>query len=133
LANRIRTGPLREVVSGSKAVDWLKSDLAMPRFTIRSRIDLVASIKALGAPSLFAPETAEFGRMRKEGDATPLFVTGIDQESFVEVNEEGAEAVSVTRSTMGCSKVDDRPPDAPVVLDRPFIFLIADSITGAIV
>ena len=55
------------------------------------------------------------------------------QKTFIEVKEEGTEASAVT-GVAACARAIVMPPvDAfTMVVDRPFVFLIEDSQTGAI-
>jgi len=61
----------------------------------------------------------------------PLAVSEVKQKTFIEVNEEGAEAAAVTSVAMIKNAVG---PPQPVTFraDRPFLFLIQESSSGVI-
>ena len=56
-----------------------------------------------------------------------MFINEVVHKAFVSVDEEGTEAAAATAVGVGVPSV---PPN--VVIDRPFIFLIRDIETGAI-
>jgi len=78
---------------------------------------------------------AQFGGMTASADsAEPLFVSAVLHQAFLEVNEKGTEAAAATAVVMTRSA---RPVQAvPFVptfrADRPFLFLIRDGSSGAI-
>jgi serpin B len=59
------------------------------------------------------------------------FVSAVKHKSFVEVNEEGTEAAAATVAVMTLTAM---PPMRPfeMIVDRPFLFVIADNVTHAI-
>ena len=64
--------------------------------------------------------------------ATPLYLSAVKHKSFVEVNEEGTEAAAVTTARMAMMSM--RPPTPPfeMVVDHPFVFVIEDNVSNAI-
>ena len=94
-----------------------------PRFRTEFRIELNDVLTALGMPSAFCEFTADFSGMSD----VPLFISRVIHSTFVEVNEEGTEAAAVTI-------VENVPTSAPPTFraDRPFIFVIRENSTGAI-
>jgi serpin B len=101
--------------------------LALPRFKLDYDVILNDPLKAMGMRRAFAID-ADFSAMADE----PLFVSEVKQKSFVEVNEEGTEAAAVTTVTMLRKAV--RPVEKPfaMIVDRPFLFVIADDQTKSI-
>ena len=55
-----------------------------------------------------------------------VWLSLVKQKSFVKVDEEGTVAAAVTGGVM----VDSAPQ--PIVVDRPFLFVIRERLTGAI-
>ena len=55
------------------------------------------------------------------------------QKSFIEVNEEGSEAAAVTVIIGDGLPTGAPPPPIEITIDRPFIFLLRHSPTGAVV
>ena len=62
----------------------------------------------------------------------PLFVSEVKQKSFVEVNEEGTEAAAVTTVRMTFSAMPVPQNAFNMIVDRPFLFVIADDQTKSI-
>lgn len=109
-------------------------DLAMPRFEFESQFQLSEALKALGMPNAFNPGAAEFagmdGKSCAAGDDACLFIGAVVHKAFVAVDEEGTEAAAATAVLMQVESAP--PPPVSVTADRPFLFLISDRATGAI-
>jgi serine protease inhibitor len=101
--------------------------LALPRFKLDYDVTLNDPLKALGMRQAFAGN-ADFLAMADE----PLFVSEVKQKSFVEVNEEGTEAAAVTTVTMSLSAMPTPRKAFEMIVDRPFLFVIADDSTKSI-
>jgi serpin B len=105
-------------------------DLSMPRFEFRSAFSLPDILERLGMVEAFVEPTADSGaNFTGMVDVQELFVTDVLHQAFVSVDEEGTEAAAATAVIMGDSSA---PPPATLTLDRPFIFLIEDDLTGSI-
>jgi serpin B len=59
-----------------------------------------------------------------------LFISNVIHKAFVSVDEAGTEAAAATAVIMELTAMPETPVD--VTLNRPFIFLIRDIETGAI-
>ena len=106
--------------------------LKMPKFKVESQFDLHEVLKDMGMPDAFSGSAADFSGMdgRKCGDDPGcLVISKVFHKAFVSVDEEGTEAAAATAVAMVMSS---RPEPQPVVIDRPFIFLIRDIETDAI-
>jgi serpin B len=101
--------------------------LTMPRFEFDSSFSLKEALSAMGMPLAFS-EMADFSGMTGNRD---LFIMDVVHKAFVSVDEEGTEAAAATAVIMGETAM---PPSeaVEVTIDRPFIFLIRDIETGAI-
>ena len=106
-------------------------DLTMPKFEFASDFSLADTLRAMGMPVAFAssigpctPEMADFSGMT---GACELYIKEIVHKAFVSVDEAGTEAAAATAVVMG---IESLPPS--VTIDRPFVFLIRDIETGAI-
>ena len=105
-------------------------DLTMPLFEFESQADLGEVLTGMGMPDAFSRANADFSGMdgRRCGkDPACLLITGVFHKGFVSVDEEGTEASAATGVTVGVTSL---PPE--LTIDRPFIFLIRDMETGAI-
>ena len=100
--------------------------LAMPRFEFESSFSLGETLAAMGMPIAFSGG-ADFSGMTGNRD---LFIADVIHKAFVSVDEAGTEAAAATAVVMEMSA----PPGTPVevTVDHPFIFLIHDIQTGAI-
>ncbi len=58
-----------------------------------------------------------------------LYLTRVDQKTFVEVNEEGTEAAAATAVGVG---VTSAPQVVEMRVDRPFVFAIRERLSGAV-
>ena len=122
-------GALEESITPELVQSW-RLDLRpaevvvkMPKFTMKTSYDLEEALSDLGMPAAFTG-AADFS-----GISPGLFVGKALHDAFVDVNEEGTEAAAVTTMTMEESM---RPAPPSFIADRPFIFVIQDDETGAI-
>lgn len=95
-------------------------NMMLPRFKLEYEVSLNDTLEALGMGIAFGGG-ADFSNM-----APNLFISEVTHKTFVEVNEEGTEAVAVT----GVTIEESEPPDFRV--DRPFFFAIYDAETETI-
>ena len=99
-------------------VNW-----AVPKFDISSSADLSESFKACGITDIFDLETANFTAITAD---TPVFVTGVNQSARVIIDEEGVKAASYIEIP-GAGAAAPPEDEVDMVLDRPFVFVIATS------
>ncbi|MBM3321072.1 MAG: serpin family protein [Candidatus Eisenbacteria bacterium] len=112
--------------AGIAAVRDQKVIVYLPRFEFTVDFELNAVLAAMGMPSAFNPETADFSGMDGTRD---LFIHGVFHKAFVKTNEEGTEAAAATGVVMGVTSA----PNYPIFrADHPFLFLIRDNVTGAV-
>jgi len=103
--------------------------LTMPRFEFESDFSLKQALSALGMPDAFSG-SADFSGMTSNKD---LFIGDVIHKAFVSVDETGTEAAAATAVVMVTSAPGPKPKEpVTVTIDRPFIFLIRDIETGAI-
>lgn len=99
-----------------------------PKFKLNYDVVLNDPLQAMGMQQAFIEGAANFSAMAGE----PLFVSRVKQKSFVDVNEEGTEAAAVTTVSLGNSIAMRPPPPFEMIVNRPFLFMIADRVTGVI-
>jgi serine protease inhibitor len=100
--------------------------LTFPRFRLEYARKLAADLATLGMGIAFDRNRADFSRI----PAIPteqLYLTRVDQKTFVEVNEEGTEAAAAT--AVGVAPIS-APPEVRV--DRPFVFAIRERLSGTL-
>ena len=107
-------------------LEYRQVSLTMPRFEFESEFDLKAALSALGMPVAFT-ESADFSGMTGNRD---LFIAGVVHKAFVSVDEDGTEAAAATAVVMEATAMPGEPVE--VTLNHPFIFLIRDIETGAV-
>jgi serpin B len=108
------------------ALEYRRVNLTMPKFEFKSEFRLSDILAAMGMPVVFST-SADFSGMTGNRE---LFIQEVIHKAFVSVDEAGTEAAAATAVIMPTAM----PPGEPieVTVDRPFIFLIRDIETGAI-
>lgn len=101
--------------------------LALPKFEFEADYRLGKTLSDLGMPAAFGQGVADFSGMTGNRE---LFISDAIHKTFISVDEKGTEAAAVTAIPMMMGV----PPAGPVdfTANRPFIFLIQDIKTGAI-
>src|SRR5262249_52271109 len=100
------------------------ASVSLPRFETSSKIDLKPVLQSLGMVTPFAP-SADFSRL----SPVATMVDQAIQRVYLGVGEYGTTAAAVT----GTSFIPTSGHAGPaVVLDHPFVFLVRDTKTGAI-
>ena len=140
LPNAGHFDPIEDSLDGNSVramADGLTSTrvaLTMPKFEFESDFSLAGTLGEMGMPVAFTPafgpctsETADFSGMTGTCD---LFIKDIVHKAFVSVDEAGTEAAAATAVIIGTDSVKPQPIE--VIVDRPFVFLIRDIETGAI-
>ena len=100
--------------------------LHLPRFKVEYEIKLNDALAALGMGVAFEPAQADFDGINADYD---LYISSVNHKAFVEVDEEGTEAAAVTVVEVGYTSVGD---GITVRIDRPFLFLIREKTSDAI-
>jgi serpin B len=105
--------------------------IALPRFSIQTRADLAKALAAAGMPLAFDPLLADFTGIvdpAKSGEP-PLYVKKTIHQANIDVDEKGTTAAAAT-AVIG--ETGGGPETRIFKVNRPFIFLIRDVPTGAI-
>lgn len=105
--------------------------LKMPKFAIEAaRFSLRDALAAMGMPDAFDPDLADFSGM----DGTrELFIDNVIHQASITVDEQGTEAAAATAVIVGVTSAPMEPPTpVEMTIDRPFVFMIRDTSTGAI-
>ena len=111
--------------------------LTMPKFEFESQFRLAETLKTMGMPDAFDRKTSDFsgmdGQSCLDGDDPCLYIKDVIHRAFVSVDEEGTEAAAATAVVMVVPKsAESSPEPIRVMADRPFILLIRDRTTDAI-
>ncbi len=97
--------------------------LSLPRFEAHGRVDLKEVLSALGLGVAFTGE-ADFSAMTGTQE---LQLQAVIHQAVVKTDEDGTEAAAATAVTL-----IDRTSPRVVEVNRPFVYLIRDSATGAV-
>ena len=100
--------------------------LTMPKFEFESQFGLKETLRSIGMVEPFEI-SADFTGMSTQSD---LHIDDVIHKAFVSVDEEGTEAAAATAVIVGTTSMPAEP--VIVTLDQPFVFLIRDIKTGAI-
>ena len=128
-------GAIERTISSEKVETWLKAahvvmvNVEIPRFKLEDEIELNKQAAArLGMPLPFSRK-ADFSDMA----TNPMNIDVALHKAFIEVTEEGTEATAATVITVMKGAISQ--PEPPLVLfraDHPFLFMIRDNRTNAI-
>ena len=100
--------------------------VTLPRFTISDSFSLQPALQTLGIKDAFDSKTANFTNMSFQ----PLYLSAVLHKTFIEVNEQGTEAAAVTGGPVKGTAMPMVPPEFKA--DHPFLFLLRDKGTGAV-
>ena len=102
--------------------------LWLPKWELSSDFTLAQALEALGMGAAFDAARADFSGM----DGTrELYIGDVAHKAFVRVDEEGTEAAAATAPVMVGSAMPAEPP-VQFQADHPFLYLIRDKVSGAI-
>lgn len=99
-------------------------ELALPKFKLEYEAELNDVLKAMGMEEAFGD--ADFTNMSTEMGKN-LVISKVKHKSFIEVNEEGTEASAATSVEIRLTAMM-----LSLTFDKPFVYLIRDAKTGAI-
>lgn len=102
-----------------------KVAVTMPRFHAEQRVDLVPVLRALGMRDAFDPNRADLTGINP---TVPLYVSQVVHQATIDVDEKGTEAAAATAVVIReVSAAANR-----ITVDRPFLYFVRDTQTGAI-
>lgn len=107
------------------ALDTSELPVTLPRWELRYRADLASLLADLGMVAAFDPIAADFSGMT--GGDNDLYIGRVIHEAYVKVDEEGTEAAAATAVAMEAGSAG-----VSFDADHPFVFVIRDDLTGAI-
>jgi serpin B len=118
-------GPEKVAALLGKIVRGPEVEVFLPRFEMTWAARIEKTLAAMGMEDLFVSGKADLSGI---STAEGLFVSAVVHKTFVHVDEEGTEAAGATGVVMdkACA------PAVAFRADRPFIFIIRDVKTGAV-
>ena len=120
-------------LEGASWAQWMTQfreaevDLHLPRLKLAWERGLIPDLQSLGMQAAFVPGGADFTRLSPAGKQ--LYINIVKQKTYVDVNEEGTEAAAVTN--VGIALVS-MPIRIPFRVDRPYIFVLRERLSGTI-
>ncbi|EDL39852.1 serpin B3 [Mus musculus] len=123
-----------EQLTADKLLQWTRAEnmhmtelyLSLPQFKVEEKYDLRVPLEHMGMVDAFDPQKADFSGM---SNSQGLVVSKVLHKSFVEVNEEGAEAataMSVESRSLSVPKPND------FSCNHPFLFVMKQNKTNSI-
>ncbi|HBS26587.1 MAG TPA: serpin family protein [Gammaproteobacteria bacterium] len=120
--NNLSTHQLDQIIKG---LENSHGTVSIPKFKFEAGFGLKNALTTLGMTTTF--DTPDLSGMV---DNQRLYIEDVFHKTFIAINEEGAEAAASTAIIVG---VTSTPSESfSFTADRPFVFLIRDRITGAI-
>lgn len=128
---------LADVMTTLKKADWIQIrgqfvpctlDLWLPKFEARFKISLNDILSAMGMPSAFDSIKADFSALSKDRG----YLSEVQQCAVIKVDEDGSEAAAVSSARI--EKSASLGVGSPIVFhaDRPFLYLISEASSGAV-
>lgn len=117
----------KKVSELGRSMDECVVDLKLPRFTISQETSLNDIISKLGAPTMFT-SGADFSNFASGN----LSISKMLQKAKIEVSEEGTKASAVTMAMVAMTALRPEPRKVEFHANRPFIYMITEQSTGAI-
>ena len=107
--------------------------LFMPRFAIETRVELKDVLAAVGMPLAFDRARADLTGIHvpEPGEGRP-YVSAVFHQANIDVDEKGTEAAAATAVGVDTGGGPSPLDEITLRLDRPFLFVLRDVDTGAI-
>uniref|UniRef100_A0A8C4W3A0 Serpin family B member 1 n=1 Tax=Gopherus evgoodei TaxID=1825980 RepID=A0A8C4W3A0_9SAUR len=127
------TGLQQKQITVEKLQEWTQPQnmhpidvhVHLPKFKLEDSYDLKSDLSGLGLQDIFDSGKADLSGM---SGARDLFLSKVVHKSFIEVNEEGAEAAAATAGiAMFCMLMEEN-----FTADHPFLFFIRHNPTQSI-
>ena len=119
--------------SVQKSLDQLRGSakviLSLPKFKMTQQFELENTLSDLGMSLAFQPTAADFSAMTGKKD---FWISAAIHKAYIDVNEEGTEAAAATAIVMRSMAMARELPPVVFRADHPFVFLIRDNRSGAI-
>ena len=121
------------VMDSDKWTQWMtsfqtmKGSFSFPKFDVEYKKELNKVLSTMGMGVAFS-SGADFRGINKDGG---LFISKVDHKAVISVDEKGTEAAAVTVVTVGRGIGGNSEPYFIMTVDRPFLFVIHEQETGA--
>jgi serpin B len=103
--------------------------VALPKFRLTTHLELAGPLSALGMRVAFDPGRADLSGIA--GMPGYLYIHAVVHEAYLSVDEAGTQAAAATGIGISGTAVP-APPRTRFIVDRPFVFVLRDTRTGAV-
>ncbi len=104
-------------------------EIAVPKLRLDTKFELAGALRALGMPLAFDPGGADLSGIA--GPPGYLYIQAVVHQAYLNVDETGTEAAAATGVSINATAVF-APPRLRFIVDRPFVFVLRDVQTGAV-
>lgn len=118
-------GLLDDVIA---ALGSTEVELQLPRWDIETSAELADLLTEMGMPTAFT-DAADFSGISREA---ALAISAVVHQANITVDENGTEAAAATAVIVGETSAPDPTDVVELHVDRPFLFALRDTTTGAI-
>lgn len=96
----------------------------MPKFKLKSEIDLIGHMNSLGVKDIFDPKVSDFSKLT---DLPMVSVNTLRQICAIEIDEEGGKAAAMTEVGIEAKSAPVEDPEKiEMKLDRPFLYILSN-------
>jgi serine protease inhibitor len=108
------------------------SELNVPRFSARTKLELTETLKAMGMTDAFTQQVADLSGIADPADINaigerPLYTTAVLHQAWIKVGEKGTQGAAATGVLVG-----EGGPLTILDFNQPFMWFIRDQQTGTI-
>ncbi len=130
---------LEKKLAGGSLATWMKASkltpiqVTVPTFKFDYSVSLNETLKAAGLANAFDPIKADFTAILDKSApsaAQKLYLSEVKHKVYIDVNELGTEAAAVTSGQI--SAMATMMPGAKFTANHPFLYVVRDNQTGAI-
>ncbi|WP_163218583.1 serpin family protein [Bacteroides sp. 224] len=128
IANSLNSTKWNEWLNGMK--NNRPTYISLPKFRVEYERELQEALIAMGMKDAFDKKTADFSNL----SSISTCISKVKQKTFVQIDEKGTEAAAGTIVEMIATSTGEEPPTPELFkVDRPFIYIIQEKVTGTIV
>lgn len=131
---------LESAITGDTYVEMLNGlrfetvEVVLPRWQFETTLGMKDLLQSMGMVEAFDPLTANFDGMKGTPMADSLSISDVFHKAFISVDEKGAEAAAASAVVVEIRSAGVKPNEKEFIslrFDRPFLFAIVDTLTGA--
>ncbi|MGQ0537875.1 MAG: serpin family protein [Gemmatimonadaceae bacterium] len=126
LIGRLTPNTWRQAQTAAQLADV---GLYLPKLKLSWKAGLLPELYTLGMNDMQNPSVADFSKLARGARPGDLYITKVQHDSYVDVNEVGTEAAAVTTVGVGVTSVC---LTCDVRIDRPYLFAITERLSGTV-